>query len=162
PPASLEKIRALESKLGVPVPRELCEVLEFCSGIEGGYMEQMLFDGGMEGFGLEEIFPHAIPLAADGFGNHWIIDVAPQDNESSPIFFACHDPAIILYQSPNLADFLAETWRLNIPPHESVINDVHDDKLFQVWRKNPGVVEHAAALQSTDPDLREFASSLPE
>jgi hypothetical protein len=32
--------------------------------------------------------------------------------------------------------------------------------LFDVWRKNPGVIAHTAALVSTDPDIRAFAASL--
>jgi hypothetical protein len=49
-----------------------------------------------------------------------------------------------------------------VPPHKSLINDVHDDAIFDVWRKNPGVVAHVNALTSPDPDIRSFASQLDD
>jgi hypothetical protein len=39
-----------------------------------GPLESMDFGGLPEGFGLEEIFPHALSVAHDGFGNYWVAD----------------------------------------------------------------------------------------
>jgi len=51
---------------------------------------------------------------------------------------------------------------MNTPPHKSLIDDVHEDRLFQVWRKNPGVIDQPTALAGVDPELRAFASELPD
>jgi hypothetical protein len=28
-----------------------------------------------------------------------------------------------------------------MPPHESLVDDVHEDRLYHVWRMNPGVLD---------------------
>ena len=47
------------------------------------------------------------------------------------------------------------------PPHRSLIDDVHEDRLFNVWRKNPGTLSVADAA-SRDEVLRTFAATLDE
>ena len=47
------------------------------------------------------------------------------------------------------------------PPHESLVNAVHDDELFNVWQSDPGLITHAAALTG-DPVLAAFAETLDE
>ena len=107
-------------------------------------------------------FPSGLPIAADGFGNFWVLDITPQPPRVAPVFFACHDAPVILFQSPDLADFLAEMFRMSVPPHQSLVDDVHKDRLFVVWRKNPGVIDQPTASASPDPALRSFAAGLPE
>ena len=77
------------------------------------------------------------------------------------MFFACHDPPVILYQSPNIGDFLDEAFRMLMPPHASAVDDVHEDRLFNVWRDNPGTLDHSAALAG-DERLRAFATELDD
>src|SRR5207244_4393593 len=52
--------------------------------------------------------------------------------------------------------------RMNTSPHNSLVGDVHEDRLFDVWRKNPGVIDQPAAAASSDAMLRSFASGLAE
>ena len=49
-----------------------------------------------------------------------------------------------------------------VPPHESLVDHVHEDRPFRVWRTNPGTLDHAAALASGDDGLRAFAEELDE
>lgn len=161
PPLAPDKISCLESRIGVPLPKDLCELIGFCSGIEG-FLEQIDFSGENLSFEMSEIFPHGLPIASDGCGNFWVLDITSETKSTAPVFFACHDAPVMLYQSPDLATFLAEVFRMFTPPHKSLVNDVHDDRLFNVWRQNPGVMEHATALASSDPTLREFAVKLPD
>lgn len=51
---------------------------------------------------------------------------------------------------------------MNVPPHASLVDDVHEDRLFNVWGKNPGVLDRATALASGDETLRSFAAALDE
>ena len=92
-------------------------------------------------FELETLLPSGLPIAADGYGNFWVVDLTPDSTEFGPIFYACHDAPIILYQSDSLADFLTELFKMCSPPHESLIDDVHEDRLYHVWRTNPGGAE---------------------
>jgi hypothetical protein len=112
-------------------------------------------------FEQKEVFPNGIPIARDGFGNFWVLDLTPQTAKTAPVFFACHDAPVILYQSSDIASFLTEVFRMSTPPHKSLVDDVHEDRLFDVWRKNPGVMDQPAAAASPDSALRAFASALP-
>jgi hypothetical protein len=91
-------------------------------------LETIDFTGRSLSFEASETFPSGFPIAGDGFGNAWIVDLPPADVETAPVFFACHDPPVILYQSPNIGDFLHEAFRMLLPPHASAVDDVHEDR----------------------------------
>lgn len=152
------EIVELEAELGFKPPRELLQLLPDCGGLDGA-LDIVDFTGRRCIFAQEEVFPRCIPIAGDGYGNFWVVDVSPDGVDVAPVFFACHDAPVILYQSPSLVTFLAEVVRMMTPPNASLIDDVHEDRLFDVWRKNPGTltVEQAAL---GDDDLRKFAATL--
>ena len=77
-----------------------------------------------------------------------------------PIYFCCHDAPVLLLQAVTVGQFAEEVIRMLIPPHRSLIDDVHEDRLFRVWKENPGVIGHAVALASSDPEIRAFAAGL--
>jgi hypothetical protein len=154
-------IKALEGDLGSKLPGELRDLLPHCAGVEGA-LETIDFTGRtLAGFGKEDIFPRNIPVAHDGFGNYWVLDVAQEGTPVAPVFFACHDAPVILYQSDGIAAFLSEVVRMYQPPHQSLIDEVHEDRLFDVWRKNPGTLTVVDAA-SRDEMLRAFAATLDE
>ena len=66
----------------------------------------------------------------------------------------------MLLQAVTVHEFVSEVFKMHVPPHKSLIDDVHEDRLFEVWRKNPGVLTHIDAATSSDPDLRAFAGGL--
>jgi hypothetical protein len=78
----------------------------------------------------------------------------------APVYFCCHDAPVMLVQAASIPQFVSEVFRMYVPPHKSLVNDVHEDSVFDVWRKNPGVLAHAQALASADPDIRAFAAGL--
>jgi len=159
-PLSLEELTAFQSRLPCKLPAEIRELLLYCSGFEGGAAAVVDFTGERCSFEFEEAFPYGLPVAADGFGNFWVVDLLPTSKIWGPIYFACHDAPIILYQSPSLSHFFVELFKLNIPPFRSLIDDVHEDRLFQVWRNNPGVLTHDSCVNSADAELKAFAEEL--
>jgi hypothetical protein len=161
PPLAPAELAQLEEEVGVPLPRELRTLLEHTSGIDGSALESVDFSGRTLDFGLEEVFPHGLAIAHDGFGNFWVLDLTPAGGQVAPVFFACHDPPVVLYQSPGLGHFLHETFRMSMPPHASLVDDVHEDRLFHVWRTNPGTLGHNEAL-AADDSLRAFAAGLDD
>jgi hypothetical protein len=163
PPLSDSEVEEVTKLAGVALPAELVELLHRCGGLEGTSQE-VDFSGRrlLQGFGFEDAFPHALPIAHDGCGNFWVLDLTPETTLVAAVYFACHDPPIVLYQSPNLAHFVRELIRMSSPPYESAIGDVEHDRLFHVWPKNPGTMTRAAALASNDPELQAFASTLDE
>ena len=155
-----DEIAELESRLPCPVPPALRRLLSLCRGFYGSAAEVVDFTGEECPFEHAEIFPHGLPLAADGFGNFWVADLTPDSTDWAPIYFASHDPPVVLYQSPTLGHFLENLIDLSRPPHRSVVDDVHEDAPYDVWRKNSGVLPQAEGLHSVDEELRRFASQL--
>ena len=143
------------------VPPEIAELLGACSGFNG-ILEQVEFTGRDLMFAFEEVFPYGLPIAADGYGNFWVVDLHPSTTTWGPIYFACHDSPVILYQADSLKQFLIELFRKFEPPHHSLIDDVHEDRLAPVWRTNPGVLSHELCLRSEDQILYAFARELDE
>lgn len=74
--------------------------------------------------------------------------------------FRLYDAPVILYQSPSLKEFLSELFKLSMPPYKSLVDDVRGDRLFEVWRKNPGVRDYAECMGAGDPELSSFAGQL--
>lgn len=160
PPMSAAELEALQARLPCPIPADVRELLALCSGFTGGALDYLDFTGARSSFEHAEIFPHGHPIAADGYGNFWVVDLCADSLVWGPIYFACHDAPVILYQSPTLQDFLGEVFKLAEHPHKSLVDDVHEDRLFDVWGTNPGVKEHAECLESGDAELVRFALQL--
>jgi hypothetical protein len=161
PGLSETELRDFAHQVPCPVPPEIAELLRTCRGFNGT-VEQVDFTGEDLMFGFEEVFPYGLPIAADGYGNFWVVDLHPRTVRWGPIYFACHDPPVILYQADSLEQFLSELFRMFRPPHQSLVDDVHEDRLAHVWRTNPGVLSYEQCLQSGDPVLSAFARELDE
>jgi hypothetical protein len=69
---------------------------------------------------------------------------------------------VILYQSDSLEEFLTELFRMYAPPHQSLIDEVHEDRLARVWQTNPGVLSYEQCLRSGDPVLSAFSREIDE
>ena len=161
PGLTTEEIAAFAATLSAAPPADVLDLLTYCTGIDG-LLDQLDFTGkGLrDGFGLDFLLPGGLPIAHDGFGNYWVVDIPPGAGAWGPIYFCCHDAPVMLLQAATIGQFVSEVFQKYLPPHRSLIEDVHEDRLFEVWRKNPGVMTHAAATASQDPDIRTFASDL--
>jgi hypothetical protein len=161
PPLPAEEVERIEAELGVALPRELRALLAHTAGLEG-LLDIVDFSARRLDVATDELFRAGLPLASDGFGNFWVADVTPAERDVARVFFACHDAPVLLYQSPSVGHFLHELIRMHVPPHASLVGDVHEDHLFGVWRENPGAIMQPAALASDDPVLAAFAATLDE
>jgi len=77
----------------------------------------------------------------------------PDSKEFGPIWYASHDAPVILYQSADLGEFLFELFKMCQPPYKSLVDDVHEDRIRDVWNTNPGVLEHKTCTESPDKVL---------
>jgi len=159
-PLSTEEIDDFAATLPCPLPDEVRQLLSYTRGFEAVVADIVDFTGESCLFGQEELFPNGIPIAADGFGNFWVVDLSERSNAFGPVYFACHDAPVILYQCDSLDEFLTELFRACTPPHKSLIDDVHEDRLHNVWRTNPGVLSRSECLTSSDSELEAFARTL--
>jgi len=159
PPATEQQIRELEAKLPGPLPDEIRAALAVTTGFANSPLESFaLLD--LEGFGLGEAFPHPYSIAHDGFGNYWILDVLPDATEWGPVFYACHDPAVIAYQAPSIEQFVKDVVAMAPDDTRSPINRVHETVVHTLWRDHAALITQAAAAASSDPTLRDFAECL--
>jgi hypothetical protein len=156
PPLSQDELDRLQAKIPCPIPAEARELFSYCRGFEG-ILEEIDFSGLLEGFGLEEIFPHAVPIAHDGFGNYWIVDLTTNSMTWGPIYFACHDAPVIVFQTDSLAHFIQELLRFGNPPWKSEIDDVHEKHVRRIWKDNPGLMSYEQCFKIGDTDLMSFA-----
>jgi hypothetical protein len=161
PGLSHAELRDFADRMPSPLPPEISELLVACSGLDGT-IDQVDFTGRDLMFELGPAFPHGLPIAHDGFGNFWVVDLHSDSTRWGPIYFVCHDAPVILYQSDSLENFLTELFRMYQPPHLSLIDDVHEDRLAHVWKTNPGVLSYEQCLRSEDPVLLGFARELDE
>src|SRR5215210_258385 len=161
PGLSHAELQEFADRVPCPIPPEISELLGLCGGFYGT-IEQVDFTGRELMFELGPAFPHGLPIAHDGFGNFWVVDLHPDSARWGPIYFVCHDAPVILYQSDSLEGFLTELFRMFEPPHESLIDDVHEDRPARVWKTNPGVLSYEQCLRSEDPILSTFARELDE
>jgi hypothetical protein len=162
PPLDHKELDELQAQIPCSLPDDMLELLQCARGFTGGPLELVEFAGMTSGFGLEDIFPCPIPLATDGFGNFWIVDLTSGSKTWAPIYYACHDAPVILYQTDSLAHFVEEVLHFGNRPWESEIDDVHEQLSDRVWSENPGILSFSDCLNGKDPDLTAFASSLDE
>lgn len=163
PPATAAEVRSLESLLPCPLPDEIRELLAYCRGLSCDaldFVDFIDFTGGHCMFEYVDAFPHGLPFAADGCGNFWVVDLWPESQSWGPIYFACHDAPVMLYQSPSLQDYVEQLIKALVPPFESVVEDVQGDGIFNVWSTNPGVMSYDEGIQSADPEVKAFAGKL--
>jgi len=159
PPATDEQLRRLQAGLPCPLPDEIRDALRVTTGLADGPLESFsLLD--LEGFGLEEAFPHAYSIAHDGYGNYWILDLLPDTTDWGPVYFACHDPPVIAYQSPSVDAFLRDVVAMAPDDPKSRIDHVHEKVVNQLWADTSSLITQPAAAASSDATLRDFAASL--
>jgi hypothetical protein len=159
PGLSEAEIAEAERALGRPYPVEVRAILRRTRGVDG-LLGSIDFSGSGEGQALDELFPAAATIAEDGYGNAWVVDLLCENGGWGPIWFLSHDPPVALYQCDGLAAFLDELVRMHTPPHTSLIDDVHEDRLLAVGRTHPGATPSELAAAGADPDLAAFGAKL--
>lgn len=160
PPLSDAEIDAFAETLPCPLPDDVRELLSYCRGFDGLTFEPVDFTGRDMAYGDESVFPFPLPIATDGFGNHWVVDLTPESTAFGPLYFSCHDAPVVLLQCQTLSEFLVELFKMYSPPHQSLVDDVHDDRIRDIWGTNPDVLDHETCLKSPDPILSGFAATL--
>ena len=157
-PAAVERLRATYAGLGATLPRELTDLLAVTTGADE--LLELDLTGQLHSVEAGELLPAGLPVAADGFGNFWLLDLTPDTVETAPVFFLSHDAPVLLHQADSLAEFVDEAVRMLEPPHDSRVDDVHEDRLHTVWGTRPGQLSWQQAVSSGDGALRDFAERL--
>jgi hypothetical protein len=161
PGLSQEQISALEVRLPCSLPNDIRDVLNYTSGFNNSPVNSVDFAGDLS-FGFEEAFPYGLPVAEDGLGNFWVIDLVSQSQEWGPLFYVCHDPAVVVYQADSLETFVKDILKFANPPYQADIDRVLQEFSYAIWKNNPNVLSYKSCIDSSDKSLKEFAATLDE
>lgn len=153
-------IDAVERRLGAPLPDDLRTLLGVCHGIRG--LEWEIDFTGALAFEMDEMFPHGLPIVGDHTGNFWVVDCTATPEAEAAVFFACHDPPVMVWQCRGMATFLRELGRKFASRETSSLDAMHDEGVHRVWRADPHGVRRSAALDAPDDSLRAFARALTD
>jgi hypothetical protein len=121
------------------LPNEIEELLRFSAGFEFYGLEEVRFDS-FGHFGFEELFPNSIKLAGDRFGNFWILDIDSKGNWNS-VYYVCHDPAVIVKHSENLAEFIKHVDEFGLKGNQSNLDIIHEKVVMEIWDEKVGIME---------------------
>lgn len=143
----------IAERLGTALPTELIDMLKVCSGFKE-YPGMEEFYVGPDAFGAEDIFPISQPIASDGTGNFWVLDLTGEPKDVAPVYFACHDAPVMVFMANSLTEFVELLLSKNVV-------DVSEEWVTRIWRENPNILSHADALAGDDA-LRDFAGQLDE
>jgi hypothetical protein len=158
PGLSEAEVDALEKAVGAPLPAEIRELLTYASGFEYAPMDFVDFEGYLA-FEFAEALPRGRPICGDGYGNFWVVDVT-SDGTWGGVFFACHDPPVLVYQAPSLAAFLDDLFDMRRPNPRGHVDSVLDEGVTTIWRKDPWVRPVSDVDASGDPELATFCKRL--
>lgn len=156
PAASDDDIASLTRRFPVPVPTELVRLLAVTTGSRrAGSLLDLDLTGSSHDVEASELLPAGHPVASDGAGNFWLLDLTPDTTESAPVFFLSHDPPVLLYQWPDLAAFVDAL----LDDSGAVADRAHEQAL-QVYGSRPGALSYESAATRGDQALRDLAHRL--
>lgn len=141
------------------IPDDIRELLQFSSGFLFYGLDAITFDGTKD-FEMTNLIPNPVRVAGDGYGNYWILDVDKDGNWGS-VFYVCTDPAVIVKQSENLAEFLQHLHEYGMDMRKSSIDIVHEIVVNDIWNREDGLITRDEAKYSNDEELAAFAAQLP-
>ena len=142
------------------IPNDIRELLKFASGFEFSGIDEVTFDG-VGQFGFENVFPHSLQLVGDGYGNFWILEVDGEGNWGH-VYYVCHDPAVVVKHSENLAEFIKHVEEFGEKGSQSHLDTIHEKTVMNIWSSDNGFIEVQQARKSSDTTLKHFAEQLPD
>lgn len=163
PPLNNDELRRLEAQIPCPLPEDARDLFQYARGfsvrhpaLHGAHhrLSEVDLSGLDAEFGLEQLFPQALSIADDGCGNYWVVDLTRNATSWGPVFYACHDPAVVVYQADDVAGFIEDVFS----PGNKL--EVVQKAAGEIWWKNPAVITYEECANSTDEDLKNFAQSL--
>lgn len=158
-PMTDAEITRVEEGVGAPVPADIRELMRFAGGaeIDG---DELSWNGRAFGQDVPGAFASWLPLMDDGAGNSWNVDIDPTTGAWGAVYYACHDPAVLLLQARSLAEFLVQIADDCCQAgREGPVHEVADRMVRRVGTSG-GALRPAPELRtSADPVLRRAAQA---
>jgi hypothetical protein len=135
------------------IPAAITEMLRETTGWSGYGPDPVSFNAIGE-FGYTALIEHSITLGNDGFGNSWLMEIKI-NGDPGKIFFACHDPAVLVIFCDTINEFLNHLVEFYENPGENYLNEVHDNTTIEVWESNPNIC-NLVTFRKNNPALQNF------
>ncbi len=94
-------------------------------------------------------------------GNSWIVDVDPDEGRWGTVFFACHDPPVVVIQAADVGDFVAQILAIGRGDGDET-ERIRGEAVDRVWLEDPFVVSKADAVNQGDAAVTAFAERVPD
>jgi hypothetical protein len=151
PPLAGDEISVLEARCGGALHVEIKDLVEYAGGLT---LNDIVMDfAGREPFEFEA-FPRALPIATDGKGNFWVIDIVSRCTWRAVTFIA-DDPPVVMLQARDVGSFIEQVF--DTPDAERLKNE----HVSRIWKENL-VIPRARALASQDFAIRSFAQQFDD
>jgi hypothetical protein len=158
PPLGEIEIAAFESGLAAKLPASARRMLAWAAGFVWPPFGHVSFVGG-DAFEFRDMLPKSIPLAPDGEGNFWALDVRADTGDWGPVFFVSHDPPVAAIQARDLDDFVSQVLACE-PGSRAPIEEVTKAAVKEIWLEDPHLMDIGVARASSDPSVSAFARGL--
>jgi cell wall assembly regulator SMI1 len=153
-PMTDAEIEALEEDIGAPIPAQVRELMRVAGGVEVD-CDELAWNGRPFGQDVPGAFPCWLPILDDGAGNGWNVDIDPVTGAWGRVYYACHDPAVLVYQAPSLADFIVQfADDCCQADREGQVSDVAARLVHRVWDTGGVLLAADELVASSDPVLR--------
>ncbi len=158
---SRSEMQQLQDHVPCQIPAKIMDLLSLTRGLEPAF-DSIDFSGLSlkDSFEMKGLFPYGLPVAGDGLGNFWVLDLSPQSKVWGPVFYVCQNPAVAVCQARSLEEFITQVVSFASLEEGSMINHVYDICAAQIWADNPSVVKPENLMHPGDPDLGLFVQSL--
>lgn len=158
-----KELSTVQGMIPCALPAQIKDVLTLTRGIKPGLSEIDFSGLSLEqSFEMSDVFPHGLPVAGDGNGNFWVLDLHPSSKDWAPVFYACHDPPVIIWQAKTFEEFVAQLISYSCEEEGNPIELLSEKYAHQIYHENPNVLSAEKAIQPGDPDFSAFAQSLPK
>ena len=155
------EFQELQGMIPCQIPASARELLSLTRGIEPA-LDLMDFSGLrlQSAWKKKDFLPHAIPVAGDGMGNYWVVDLEAKSKDWGPVFYISEDPPVLAWQAKTFEEFVSQLIAFASFEEGSPINLVHDQYTPVIWQENPSWISAEKAITPGDPDLGLFVQSL--
>lgn len=141
----------------LPADPLITELLATASGFHLAEWEVTFHDSGSGQYTPGMAKTEACVLC-DGCGNSWNADIHPQTGHWGPIYFNCHDPPVVVLQSPDLAQFILDVAaNFEIGDESGPLDNVRSTSALRIWEQGGLEIPAAAASNSIDPLVQQAA-----
>lgn len=156
-----EAIQGLQALYPGTLTRDMRALLQDTCGLWANGFGNIDFTGRWHPVEPIAIFRPSLTLAIDGDGRRWIAETSRQQGLPGPVWCVLPEPAVAVYVSDDLEDFLKKIQESTRQGHlDKWLRDL-DQQARAVWAQRQTLAQASYEVCRRDPRLREWLAALP-